>query len=529
MENKGSSRITIGLLLMLTVASLVINARCLYVYPVPNSWIYWSGDETQAMSESMAQVQTGIYSYPLAIGSIFSEGSGILKGSVWISSLMYGVPALIAHANPVDVGRTVSFILGILLLMAVYSIARRNGVQVVMALGAVLLLASSPCYLIMSHSARYDIFVGLGCIVILSILIGNEKQSRMPSGMVVGALAVACLLVSAHIWIDCFLAGVFLLWCRGFFAHWRKLVLSVCIFVSGLAILSLFYYVKTGKLDFVGPFDHVPIPLYRFFSPAAQRGNLWYRWFIVQQWSPAYIWFGIILILGTGYCLWKRVPMGKKIGIWAGAVALLIFSIVYFEVIVARYYIYILPSITVLFALAAEKIWKSIAYRSVRFIAGMVCVSILSLEIVSFAKNTFYEELYSEQIVTSNVEGLNAVKQILEKDTSPTIRAIVYTPALYGIAPHSKIQTIVPLFLYAPTQSWVRNTTPIWTRFDYLVTYNSPRILDSAQSDRLVVQLFTSYIEKVFESTGCYTDIGRSYSEDGLKGLDTLRLYKVIH
>ncbi|HEY3876715.1 MAG TPA: hypothetical protein VGM92_14665 [Candidatus Kapabacteria bacterium] len=506
------------------------NARSLYTYPVPNSWIYWSGDETQAMSESVAQVKSGIYSYPLAVGSIFSQGSGIVKGSVWISSLLYGGAGMIG-ANLVDAGRTASFVVAIFVLAAIYFIARRYGVRRNVALFGVLAFAATPCFLIMSHCARYDIFVGFSCLLLIAFLIPpngtNISRTVPPSGVAIGLVLIAGLMVSAHVWIDCFLAVLFLMWRRKIWRKPKSLLQMVLTTACGLALLSLVYYLGAGRFDLLGPFDHVPLPLYRFFSPGAERGNLLYRWFIVRQWSPAYIGIGMMLLVGIIYFLIKKKHFSSVVIEWAGAVGLILFSIVYLEMIVPRYYIYVLPAITVLIALVADQLWTNIERNSLRWAIGTLIVAFLGAQTVLFMRNADEEAMYSAKLVLNNSNALHSVKEILEKDSASRIRVVGYPAALYVMEKWPRIQTIVPLFLDAPSAAWVRDRSPNGSRADYLVSYNSSRVLDPTQNDRLVLDWLDGHAIKVFESVGCYTDIGRSYSADGMKGFDTLRLYRM--
>ena len=207
-----------ALLLAAILFSLWVNLQSLYTFPAPNSWIYWDGDETQAMAENHSQVTTLLYAYPNAVGSIFQHGSGILKGSIWIASLIYGGSASLIAANSVDVGRTVSFILACLLLAAVYRILRKQNTSVAIALTAILAFSTTDGFLIMSHSARPDMLIALADLFIIATLIhfrnnfdGNDRRM----GLTLGLLIMGGLLVSIHVWIDCAITMIFLLWRNG--------------------------------------------------------------------------------------------------------------------------------------------------------------------------------------------------------------------------------------------------------------------------------------------------------------------------
>ncbi len=93
------SRIAVGFLLALTILVLVINVRSLYTTPVANTWVWWSGDETQSMVEERSLLETGLYTYRYMNDNTVAHGSGILKGSVWLVSLLYAGPTLLTDVN----------------------------------------------------------------------------------------------------------------------------------------------------------------------------------------------------------------------------------------------------------------------------------------------------------------------------------------------------------------------------------------------------------------------------------------------
>ena len=103
------------------------------------------------------------------------------------------------------------------------------------------------------------------------------------------------------------------------------------------------------------------------------------------------------------------------------------------------------------------------------------------------------------------------------------------TPVQYRMWESKTIFPIVPLFLSAPDPAWRADSTPLYLKADYLVTNNSSRVLDLAESDHAFTKILTGHLELMLEQTGPFTDIGRTYSENGLEGDDTLRLYRILH
>jgi hypothetical protein len=515
-----------GLLISGILFLLWTNIQSLYIFPAPNSWIYWAGDETQSMSETQSQVTNGLYAYPNAEGSIFQLGSGIIKGSTWITSAIYGIPASRLNMNAVDVGRTISFVLGILLLIGVYLILRRNQVLPVFALASVVMLSSTSAFFIMSHSARPDILIGLAELILIAVFTqypAANSSRTLRDGAGIAFLFLGGLLVSAHVWIDCALPISFLLWSRRIIPKWKVMVAALSIVVCGFVLLSLLFVIRTGKLDFWGPFDHVPIPLYHFFSPSAQRGNLLYRLFIVRQWSPYYIVACVLLGLGILVLKIKTYRAGSILYSWLVATALLAFSIVYFEAILPRYYIYLLPVLTVTMGLAAQKIWEAFSKPVHRFAYSSLGLLIVTAGMVSSIVVARGIEPFAETIAKSNRAAIEEARNIILRDTSPSKRVIVSTPALYGLVNSPNLVAITPLFLTAPEIVSGRS----WPEADYIVTLNSTRVRDLIDNDHTYVTVFSGRWRKIFERSGVLTDIGRSYSQDGMWGDDTLRVYRI--
>src|SRR3979411_2307352 len=95
-------------LLVMALFALAFQARTLYVFPVPDSLNYWYGDESWLMSEERTQMETGVSHPPYALGATINQQVGLVLGSTWLSSVLYGTPALIfQHSYPmIYIGRT---------------------------------------------------------------------------------------------------------------------------------------------------------------------------------------------------------------------------------------------------------------------------------------------------------------------------------------------------------------------------------------------------------------------------------------
>ena len=78
----------------------------------------WFGDESWTMLTVRALARTGIARVPEALGSSLAHSNGLINGSIWVSGLIYGIPAAIfsAIASPVAIGRTITLFVSLLTL-----------------------------------------------------------------------------------------------------------------------------------------------------------------------------------------------------------------------------------------------------------------------------------------------------------------------------------------------------------------------------------------------------------------------------
>src|ERR1035437_9856444 len=163
---KALSRIVLAILLALIAVVLVVNVRYLYTAPIANTWTWWPGDETWLMSEFKEFLMTGHYINPNAPGSVYAVSSGLIFGSCYLTAVLYALPLLFIKGHTIDIGRTITWIFSVLALVALWQIARQYRVGPVLRAFGVLLLASTVCFFITSHSARSDMLIGLVVLIL---------------------------------------------------------------------------------------------------------------------------------------------------------------------------------------------------------------------------------------------------------------------------------------------------------------------------------------------------------------------------
>ena len=148
------------------------QTRFLYCYPVPDTGM-WFGDETWTMLTVRALARTGVAHLPEALGSSLAHSNGLINGSIWLSGIIYGVPANLFAlvASPVAIGRTITVALSLIILFAVYRISREIGASPLSSLASVFVLLISNAFYFSSHSARLDAITGLAVLLYFWFLV----------------------------------------------------------------------------------------------------------------------------------------------------------------------------------------------------------------------------------------------------------------------------------------------------------------------------------------------------------------------
>jgi hypothetical protein len=229
--------------LMLEVAFIVFQVSSLETTPVGDSGCWW-GDESWLMSEYREQVTTGVLRHPNAFGASVHTSNGVLFGSMWASSIIYGVPSILASsADMVVLGRIITTLLALALCVLLWLVLCRKFGWSIAALG-VALLVSSTCYFLTSHSARYDILTSLAVFAIVFALSKQNGISARP--FAAGSLLALTPLVTLH--VSFILAPVALLLAFEFVRtkHLKGLAAFVSPFIFVAGILLVYHWATTG-------------------------------------------------------------------------------------------------------------------------------------------------------------------------------------------------------------------------------------------------------------------------------------------
>src|SRR5665213_1616735 len=168
-----------SLLVVLVILMLAAQARLLYVFPQPDSARWW-GDETGQMLELRTELEGGFARIPTGLGSSVAITNGLVRGNSWLAAVVYGVPAIIfsSETDLVTIGRTVTFVLALLLLFVLYSMLRKFHAPPLLAIFATLLLVSTRSFFFASHAARLDIAAGLTVLGFVWYLASRYERFR---------------------------------------------------------------------------------------------------------------------------------------------------------------------------------------------------------------------------------------------------------------------------------------------------------------------------------------------------------------
>ena len=471
-------------LLSIAVGLLAMQSSSLFVFPLPNS-LRWFGDETWLMLEAKSQMTTGVVRYPLAIGSALEQSKGVVLSMTWLSSLLYGTPVAILHADPVDIGRIVTATLAVLLCAALFICAKRMGASRYSAALAVLLLISSRSFFFASHSCRTDLLAGLIVLCVVSILGGMIKGQKRPEGpwwLWFGA-AMTFLAVSSSIHLLTLLAPVslYFVWRLGGFAKMTNILRAGLGCACVLIVFISLYRLSVGNLSLFSPssvghtqFHDVlsSIPILRPFSRSVQTSNILIR---IRQFTTEAPQAYLLLLLTP--CVG---PLGRIRKIWSSTilpdsfawpVVIVLLSWLLLEGAEVNYLIQVLPLFVLLLAIVAS---KAISY-SPRFTYGLLTL-IGSIFFVLALRDSLAASAYAGAIDSSNASAITQIEAAITRTWTGHSKPRVVTepPTLERLTQATSIEVMTDHFISFPLREEPLDSFVKREHIDYFVLYNSP-------------------------------------------------------
>jgi hypothetical protein len=528
---KSLSRIVQVALLTITAVVLVINARYLYTAPVANSFNWWQGDETWLMAESNHFAATGHYINPLAPGSAYSECSGLLFGSCYLTATLYGLPLILVKSHAIDTGRTITWLFGVLTIFALWIIAGRYQIGPTLRMFGCLMMTGTLCFFITSHSARSDMLVGLAVLMLAGglPLIMEDRQYNIP--VILGMLLPLSLLVNGHVLIISVLTIVYLAWEVGMFRTWKSSFRMAGSALVGFGMLFIVQEILLDSGSLLGPFSGSSdrMPIMRVLHPKADLANLDWRIFIANAWAPGLIWLSILIVLALiGARIQYKIRISQMEPIERRMLVctlLIILPSIFLEYYEPRYFIYVLPTIILSFLIIISFLLRVLPHASrVGFIAGLsVC---LAFALLRYEIDTTILGIGGEQITTANHDAVTDALSTIHASCAGVPR-VYSTVTGESIAMDDSCVLITPIMFYQPMDMKV-SREELWKRANirYAIVCNPAHSLDWNETDSCISWTDRSRAKVIFERVGTFYDIGRSYASSDLRLLDTLRVYE---
>ncbi len=525
------SKITLAGLLALTAIVLVMNVQYLYVAPIPNTWTWWPGDETWLMAEYKHFLLTGHYINPLAPGSVFAQSSGLVFGSCYLTAVLYALPLHLLKGHTIDIGRTITWLFSIMTLIAFWQIAKRYRVGSVVRAFGCLLLSSTVCFFITSHSARSDMLIGM-VVLILAGWLPFIAEGQFPRrDVILGLLLPASLLVNGHVLIIAGPMIVYIICVSGILRHRRTLFRCAAAAAGGFGILLLVQWVLLGSTSISGPFTDInaTMPFARLLHPRAHLTNYTWRIFIARMWAPGVEWVSVALL---GFLLWARFRFHLKYSNFGRqelrfliAAALAVISSIYIEYYWPRYFIYVLPTIVLTFIILISFLLRNLPRASAT--ALWVTLSFcLGLALWRYDIDTINLGTVGEKITSANEAAVTEALAVIHSHHTGRPRIFATVPG-QAVTMDDSCDLLTPVMY-----DWKSDTTltrdDVWkrARIDYAIVCNQAQGDDRGEADSSIDWLARSKARLIFERIGPISDIDRPYDRSNLKLLDTLRVYE---
>ena len=523
------------LLFVLAVTLFLMQMLSLYTTPIPDSYLWW-GDESWLMIEFRTQILEGIFRHPYALASSIEHGSGLLFGNMWVPALFYGIPAAVLRNHAVDIitiGRSVTALLAVTLLLSTYEIIYKLTSERIIALFGVILLLSSRSFLFTSHSARYDILTALAILIgiYLSLQLIARDELKWRQAALIGFGTAATVLITVHVTITIGLAvfASVLLCSSG-----NRTQNAIAFIGSSLLFILLLIGLSElrGQLSLFGGsaqnsyyLNLHDIPAFRPFSRSVQVANLVQRWKIFSALGLGYLITLLALVAPALYGLWTK-RFSFHITSHVTILLIAIASWLLFESSApTSYLIYILPPLSVAIALSVHTLLPHPAGRWLIIPTGVI------LCLFGFADAPFSHSV-GASVSKQNEKAIDAALAMVEQE-NPNSRPLVlaFNPAVHRVLRDTNVRLMTTHFVEFPQASEleVRSTQDIILKenVQYILLYRSAIKPDYMREAQPIAAVAHSMGTLVFEDTGYFTDIGRSYFSTTMGLPDTIQVYRL--
>jgi hypothetical protein len=497
------------ILLAAIIAVIAYQSTYLFAYPQIDTGA-WFGDESWTMLTLREMARSGVARIPEAIGSSIAQSNGFVNGVVWVSALIYGLPANVAETlSPVEVGRIVTLLVSLALVASMYGLLSALRIGRTVSLAVLLVFVASPVFFFSSHSARLDTITALAIVAALAVFL-RMLRAVHPRYALVGGLVALSLAIYVHVptlialpWLA---AVVF---SAGGYSRWTR---SIAGAACGTLLLGVTYYLSVGNLDVLGSGQNQyysvarALPVLHPFSWQVQKINTIDRF--IQVWGVA--WPIVVMLVAAVVLLVRgRKAIARDERAMLLMCALVVLSWMLFEGPAVFYEIHAAP----VFAVAA-----AIGLQRARRIPVVLTVAALVLA----AGSMYAQRDVGEAGRELTEHNRTAVRSLLRTASTATPGATVLadqpawdltasTPGVHLMTSH--------LLLFGGEPRPVPEILRVHN-VQYLLLY----------STRQFQSPFRHIADSLYQlqdmQTGTLTDEARTYDRSTWRSPDTVRLYR---
>lgn len=504
---------------------LTISIQFLSLYTTPQyDGARWWGDEFGQIIELRTELQEGAARIPTGIGATVEETNGIVRGNSWLAAILYGLPALVLFPafDLVTIGRTVTALLSIVLLMVLYRSLRGFHVSRVTALLGLLLLVSNQAFFFASHVARLDIAAALAVIVWVVFLTqrANERQFDRLIPMwffVFGAVTFMLATLSIHLLTLLGPAALYVLWRFEALKNWKRVVAAIGGVISVATVLFLVYLLSGAPLTLFGrstahlQFHDVidAMPGLRPFSCSVQSANLLQRVSGFYEEAPIFLALFVALLVVVAFR--KSEPSLRTL---TTLTALIVLSWLLFESSARYYYIHVMP-LTLVCVLAG---FRQLLDGRVPRVALAILAAVT---MITSIEDSLVARDIGNALTANNGRALQVIAQRLANDD----RLLAQYPAVARLHQKRPNSVMTTHLFNLPRDSRSHSEILDSASIKYLLLYRTSRVaeysFEVAPLERLAAQ---GTVDTIL--TGQFFDVGIDYFAD-LHGVDTILLVRL--
>jgi hypothetical protein len=523
---------------------LTMSLHTLYQFPVIDGY-RWYGDETWMLLAWKSLLVHGRMMVPIALGSQLLSSPGFLLGSPWLAALVYGIPQVCVHPDTdiVDVGRMVSFILGIGMLLFLGWTGYRFRVNVRGAILAIVLLATTRNFTFATHSARYDILTGLALLAFIGIfamllpnLQGHHLKSRWGKNttcFIIGLSGVIlAFTISPHLEALLPPIAVYTSWRFGAF---RKIKATIA-FVSGgtiaMALLILLYVIFNHSFSIAegiatdNQFGSVLniLPFHHLLSRSAQSHQLWAKGFYLWNEAPAFAFLLPLIFISEVVLLITKRSHPATVFV-TGSLFLALIVAMFVQSTLPYYLIHILPLATLAFTLHLEQ-WSKFSWTAPMI--AWASLAVAAVIVLRWIPELDHAGQMGKRIDEANTAAIQAAIEGASRDWEPghpKPLVLAQAPAIHELLRDTAIRVMSESFLFFPVRrSGDHGSEPIDSVLsragvNYIIDYDKPMTTEYETAVR--------HGKAIFSRVGPMLDRTVDYFSGTLNELDTLTLYQL--